>query len=102
MGTRPNFTEVRLSGDKVTALGESNSKDLDDLVGIQILVRQEAQAGGGPAKLAAGFVAQAGSSWQAEFDANGLTAGPALAVGVETHSDPISTTSWVESVEIQD
>jgi hypothetical protein len=102
MGTRPNFTEVRLSGDKVTALGESNDKDLDDLVGIQILVRQEAQGGGGAAKLAAGFVAQAGSSWQAEFDANGLTAGPALAVGVETHSDPISAISWVESVEIQE
>ena len=100
MGTRPNFTEVRLSGDKVTALGESNADDLTDLVGIQILVRQEAEGAGGAAKPAAGFVAQAGSSWQAEFDANGLTAGPALVVGVETHSDPISTTSWVESVEI--
>jgi hypothetical protein len=93
---------VRLSGDKVTALGESNADDLTDLVGIQVLVRQEAQAGGGDAKLAAGFVAQAGSSWEAEFDANGLTAGPALVVGVETHSNPISTISWVESVEIQD
>jgi hypothetical protein len=102
MALRPNFTEVRLSGDKLTALGESNSEDLADLVGIQVLVRQEAPAGGGAAKLAAGFVAQAGSSWQAEFDANGLTAGPALVVGVETHSDPISTISWVESVEIQE
>lgn len=102
MGTRPNFTEVRLSGDKVTALGESNADDLTDLVGIQVLVRQEAPAGGGAAKLAAGFVAQAGSSWEAEFDANGLAAGPALVVGVETHSNPISTISWVESVEIQD
>jgi hypothetical protein len=102
MGTRPNFTEVRLSGGNVIALGESNADDLTDLVGIQVLVRQEAQAGGGAAKLAAGFVGQAGSSWEAEFDSNGVTAGPALAVGVETHSDPITTTSWVESVEIQE
>lgn len=100
MSARPNFTDVRLNGDKVIALGESNAEDLADLVGIQVIVRQEAQGGG--AKLAAGFVAQAGSSWEAEFDANGLAAGPALVVGVETHSDPISTTAWVESVEIQE
>jgi hypothetical protein len=100
MALRPNFTKVQLSGDKVTAIGESNSEDLSDLIGIQVIVRQE--AAGGPATLATGFVAQAGSTWEAEFDANGLSAGPALAVGIENHSDPITTTWWVEQVEIEE
>jgi hypothetical protein len=102
MSARPNFTKVQLSGGKVTALGESNSDDLSDLIGVQVFVRQEAKAAGGPATLATGFVPQAGSTWEAEFDANGLSAGPALAVGIENHSDPITTIWWVEQVEIEE
>ncbi len=101
MPARPNFTEVRLKGGKVTALGVSNSDDLDDIVGIQVVVRQEAKTARGAAKLASGFVAQAGSTWQAEFPANGVAAGPALVIGMETHSDPVTTIWWVESVTIK-
>jgi hypothetical protein len=101
MSFRPNFTEVRLKGSKVTAAGVSNKDDLDDFVGIQVFVSQEDQGGGGSAKVASGFLAQAGSSWRAEFDANGLTAGPAMAVGVETHSDPVTTIAWAQSVKIK-
>jgi hypothetical protein len=102
MATRPNFTTVQLSGNKVTAVGESNSDDLSDLIGIQVFVRQEATAAGGQATLATGFAPQAGSTWEAEFDANGLTAGPALADGSENHSDPMTTIWWVEQVEIEE
>jgi len=58
MPARPNFTEVRLKGGKVTALGVSNSEDLDDIVGIQVVVRQEAKTARGAAKLASGFEVQ--------------------------------------------
>jgi hypothetical protein len=102
MPARPNFTDLRLKGGKVTAQGQSNSEDVDDIVAIQVLVRQEAKADGGKATLAAGAVPQAGSTWEAEFDANGLVAGPAMALGVETHSDPLSAISWVELVEIEE
>jgi len=101
MAARPNFTDVRLSGANVQVFGESNPDDLADIVGIQVFVSQGAQAAGGPAPIATGFVARAGSSWQAEFDSNGLVAGPAVAVGVETHSAPITTISWAEAVEIR-
>jgi hypothetical protein len=102
MAARPNFTKVQLSGDKVTAQGESDPDTLADFVALQIFVKQEAQAGGGAAKLATGFVPQASQSWEAEFDASGLVAGPALAFGVETHSDPMTAISWAESVEIEE
>ena len=102
MGTRPNFTQVQLSGDKLTAVGESNSDDLSDLIGIQVFVRQESKAAGGQATFATGLVPQAGSTWEAEFDANGLGAGPALAIGIENHSDPMTTIWWVEQVEIEE
>ena len=101
MPGKPNFTKVQLKGGKVTAQGQSNSQELDDIVGIHVVVRQEAKAEDGPATLAAGSVAQVGSTWEAEFDAKGLAAGPALAFGVETHSDPLTAISWTESVEIE-
>jgi hypothetical protein len=102
MAAKPNFTKVRLAGGKVTVQGESNSQDLDDIVGIHVLVRQEAKAGEDQATLAAGSVAQAGSTWEAELDDKGFAAGPAMALGVETHSDPLTAISWAESVEIEE
>jgi hypothetical protein len=101
MAARPNFTDVRLSDDKVRVFGESNSEDLSDLVGIQVFVSQEAQAAAGSARIAAGFVPEAGSSWVAEFDNDGLVAGPAVAVGVETHRSPVTAITWVQPVEIR-
>jgi hypothetical protein len=101
MSLRPNFTDVRLADGKVSVFGESNSDDLSDLVGIQIFVSQDAQAAGGSAQIATGFVAETGSSWTAEFDAGGLVAGPAVAIGVETHKDPFTAITWAQSVEIQ-
>jgi hypothetical protein len=102
MSFRPNFTDVRLGDGKVRVFGESNSDDLGDLVGIQIFVSQQAQAAGGAAQLATGFVAETGSSWTAEFDSGGLVAGPALAIGVETHKAPFTAITWAQSVEIRE
>lgn len=102
MAAKPNFTDVRLSGAKVTVFGESNKDDLADIVGIQVFVSQGAQAAGGPAPIATGSVARAGSTWQAEFDSNGIVAGPAVAIGVETHSSPVTTITWAEPVEIRE
>jgi hypothetical protein len=102
MSLRPNFTDVRLDDGKVSVFGESNSDDLGDLVGIQIFVSQEAQATGGSAQIATGFVAEAGSSWRAEFDAGGLLAGPAVAIGVETHREPVTAITWAQPVEIRE
>jgi hypothetical protein len=101
MSFRPNFTDVRLKGGKVSAAGESNKDDLADIIGIQIFVTQDAQDGGESAKVASGFLPQSGESWRAEFDANGLTTGPAMAVGVETHSEPMTTISWAQPVKIK-
>ena len=99
MPGKPNFTKVRLKGGNVTAQGES--QDTGDIVGIHVVVRQESKAEDGQATLAAGSVAQAGSTWEAHLDAKGLVVGPALAFGVETHSDPLTAISWTESVEIE-
>jgi hypothetical protein len=101
MPGKPNFTEVRLKDGKLTAAGVSNTDTLDDLIGIQVFVRQEAEAGG-DAKVAMGFVPQAGSPWQAEFDAQGVTAGQAMAFGVETHTSPMTTIWWAEPMEIEE
>jgi hypothetical protein len=100
MPVRPNFTDVRLANGKVSVFGESNSDDLTDLVGIQIFVSQDAEAAGGSAQIATGFVAEAGSSWTAEFDAGGLVAGPAVAIGVETHREPVTAITWAQPIEI--
>ncbi len=101
MSLRPNFTDVQLSGNKLEAFGESNPDDLADIVGIQVFVSQQAQAAGGSAHIATGFVAEAGSSWSAELDNKGLVAGPAVAIGVETHSEPFTAITWAQPVEIQ-
>jgi hypothetical protein len=93
MAFKPNFTDVRLKSGKVSAAGQSNKEDLDDIVGIQIFVTQDAQNGGESAKIATGFVPQSGESWRAEFDANGIT--------VETHKQPMTTISWVQPVKIK-
>ena len=102
MSVRPNFTDVQLNGDKLQVFGVSDGEDLADLVGIQVFVSQEAQAAGGAAQIAAGFVAQAGSSWSAELDNNGLVAGPAVVIGVETHSQPFTTITWAQPLQIQE
>jgi hypothetical protein len=101
MSLRPNFTDVRLADGQVSVFGESNSEDLGDLVGIQIFVSQTAEAAGGPAQIAQGFVPESGSNWRAEFDAGGLVAGPAVVIGVETHSDPVTTITWAQPIEIR-
>jgi hypothetical protein len=101
MPARPNFTDVQLNGNKVKVFGVSQENDLADLVGIQVFVSQEAQAAGGAVRMAAGFVAQKGSPWSAEFDNDGLVAGPAVAIGVETHSQPFTSITWAQPVEIQ-
>jgi hypothetical protein len=100
MSLRPNFTDVQLDGEKLRVFGESNEDDLADIVGIQVFVTQQDQAGGGPPRMATGFVPMAGSSWDAEFDSNGVGAGQATVIGVETHSEPVTTISWAQSVEI--
>jgi hypothetical protein len=101
MAFRPNFTDVQLKDDKVEVFGESRGDDLDDLVGIQVFVSQHDQAEEGAAHIATGFVAQAGSSWSAELDKGDLVAGPAIAIGVETHSTPFSAITWAQPVEIE-
>ena len=101
MSVRPNFTDVRLADGKLSVFGESNSDDLSDLVGIQIFLSQAAQAAGGSAEIATGFVAETGSSWTAEFDAGGVVAGPAVVIGVETHKDPFTTITWAQPIEIR-
>jgi hypothetical protein len=52
--------------------------------------------------MAAGFISQKGSPWSAEFDSNGLVAGPAVAIGVETHSEPFTSITWAQPVEIEE
>jgi hypothetical protein len=103
MPARPNFTDVELSGNKVKAHGESAEADLADLIGIQVFVSQEDKAAGGAVKMAVavGFVAQQGSPWTAEFDNNGLVAGPAVAIGLETHSEPFTAITWAQPVQIK-
>lgn len=100
MPARPNFTDVKLNGNRIQAFGESVEADLDDLVGIQVFVSQEAKAAGGAVKMAAGVVPVKDSPWTAEFDNNGLVAGPAVAIGVETHSQPFTSITWAQPVEI--
>jgi hypothetical protein len=100
MPARPNFTDVELKGNKLKAFGESDPKELGDLVGIQVFVSQAAKAGGGSPEVASGFVKQAGSAWTAEFDKQGVVAGPIVVIGVETHSDPFTTITWAQPFEI--
>jgi hypothetical protein len=100
MPPRPNFTDVQLDGQNLKVFGQSHEEDLDDIVQIQIFVTQEGQGAGGETKVANGFVPVASESWDAEFDANGVNAGSATAIGVETHSTPFTTISWVQSVEV--
>ena len=102
MPARPNFTDVELDGNKLKVFGESDGNDLDDLVGIQVFVSQAAKAAGGSPHIAMGFVAQAGAAWTAEFDKKGVVAGPAVAIGVETHSDPFTAITWAQPVKIEE
>ena len=100
MPVRPNFTDVELKGSKLKVFGVSDGTDLADILTIQVFVSQTAKAGGGSPEVASGVVKQAGSSWTAEFDKNGVDEGPVVVIGVETHSDPFTTITWAQPFEI--
>jgi hypothetical protein len=99
MVLRPNFTGARLTGGQLHLSGVSDERELGSLVGIQVFVSQGAEAAGGSAP-AHGFVARANTPWTAVFDAPGIVAGPAMAIGVETHESPTTSIVWAEQVEI--
>jgi len=102
MAARPNFTDVELDGNNVRVFGVSVEEDLSDLVGIQVFVSQPAEAEGEPARIASGVVPQKVSPWSAEFDKGDLVAGPAVAIGIETHSTPFSAITWAQPVDIEE
>jgi hypothetical protein len=101
MAARPNFTDVELDDKNVRVFGVSVEEDLGDLVGIQVFVSQAPAADGEPARIASGVVAQKVSPWSAEFDKGNLVEGPAVAIGIETHSTPFSAITWAQPVEIE-
>ena len=106
MAFRPNFSgNVRLKGNKLTVAGLSNDYDVPNIVTIQVFVAQDAKGAGGGAEpdqqVAMGAVAQVGPNWTATISNAGLVAGPAVAIGIETHRKPFRTITWAQQVEIQ-
>jgi hypothetical protein len=102
MAARPNFTDVELDGNNVRVFGVSAEEDLGDLVAIQVFVSQAPAAEGESARIASGVVAQKVSPWSAEFEKGDLGEGPAIAIGIETHSTPFSAITWAQPVEIEE
>jgi hypothetical protein len=98
MATRPNFTDVTLTGNTVRVEGESPSEtpeDVADLVGIQVVLAQDGQTVGGP-------VDELTEVWHADLDVNpgDFRVGPAVVFGVETRREKFTTVTWSQRVEI--
>jgi hypothetical protein len=103
MPGKPNFeTAVALEGDTVRLVGRTGSEgdadeiadDVADLVGIQVVLAQDAQ-------ITRGVVDELGLSWQVSLPAAGFKAGPAVAFGIELRKLNSTMISWSEAVEIR-
>ena len=99
MPGKPNFeTAVALEGDTVRLVGRTGSEgdadDVADLVGIQVVLAQDAQ-------ITRGVVDVVGLSWLVSLRAAGFTAGPAVAFVIELRKLNSTMISWSEAVEIR-
>ena len=92
MGVMPNIQSLELNGKDLTVKGET-----DDLpVAIFVVVTQDAVAGAAPAA-ATGIADRVGSGWTAVIRDTAFQKGAAQAMGVQIHTDPFASTSWVQS-----
>ena len=95
MGIMPNIQSLVLDGKDLTVRGET-----DDLpVAIFVVVSQDAVAGAAAAS-ATGIADRVGSGWRAELKDTTFQKGAAQAMGVQIHTDPFASTSWVQTVTI--
>jgi hypothetical protein len=96
---RPNFTDAKLTGKSVRLEGVSDPADLGDIVDIRVFLEQAAGNPGDTPELAHTFVKQLSSNWNATVEGD-FRVGQAMAFGVETRSDPVTTITWAEAVDI--
>jgi hypothetical protein len=98
---KPNFTDVQIDGDTVHVFGTSDPEDQQDILDIRVILAQEGRAAGGSARISGGSVAKVSSAWQADLPSEGFAAGPAVAFGVETRRENVTTITWAQPVTIQ-
>lgn len=93
MAFRPNFDDpVRIAAGNMTVTGRTADQGPLPAL-IHIFIEQEGQVQGGQ-------VDQPGHAWQKDLPAAGFGPGPALAFGVEVHTEPFESTTWTQAVTI--
>ena|SRR5215210_4075138 len=92
MAVRPNFTGVERTGDIVRVSGQS-AEPFGEIFDIQVVLAQDG-------RMARKAVGRLGSVWDVELPSEGFVAGPAVAFGVETRTENLTTTTWAQPVEI--
>jgi len=93
MPFRPNFRDtVRRSGDRMIVVGATEDAPPPDDIRVYL------EQGG---RRARGSVETLARTWQASLPADGFSAGPALAFGVEIRTDPFQTITWTQQVTIE-
>ncbi len=100
MAIRPNFTDVVIDGNTVEVHGVSDDKELAEILDIRVVLAQGDRIAGGRAE--PGF-----SSWKANVtvadptgEAQDFEVGDAVAFGVETHRENLTTITWAQTVQI--
>lgn len=93
MAFRPNFDDpVHLEGDTLAVTGRTGDEGPLPAL-IHVFLEQGGQVQGGQ-------VDQPGHAWRKDLSAAGFSPGPALAFGVEVHTQPFESTTWTQAVTI--
>ncbi len=91
---RPNITSIIRAGETLRVNGNTDSRDVADLVEIRVVLTQDDLA-------SSGIVPKTpGDPWTAEVPDVGFSPGPVVAVGVEIHSKNATTITWSQALEI--
>ena len=80
--------------------GVSDPDDLGDIVEIRVFLEQGGRPHGDTAELAAYLREAARLELACDRCEGDFRVGQALAFGVETRSDPVTTITWAEAVDI--
>jgi hypothetical protein len=92
MAFRPNFTGIDRTEDNVLLHGESPQPG-EDILDIRVFLAQEG-------RVARARVPTVGLKWDVDVPAADFVAGPAVAFGVETRRENLTTITWSETMNI--
>jgi hypothetical protein len=91
---KPNFNSINRSGDHLVVSGNTPEPLVKDALEVRVILTQGE-------KIAPPAVAPSiGTGWQVKVSADGFEPGPAMAFGIETHSENATTITWAQALDV--